>query len=205
MQKRPLIHIDLSDLLLEIISIVIAILLAIAVNNWQEQRRHIQHRNEALANIRQELKLNAAAVSAAAVQHYTIYRATLVLSNAGSHGDQLSFEQVRSMWGRVAPHGYDFVQPQHIAWDIAQSDGSLAYADYRTRSALAEAYDKQSSYETEEREGIKELLSSSPSGNANFYFSTADAEFVFSTVASADKALSKLYAQAIRSIDAQMR
>ena len=95
-------HVDPSELLLEIISIVIAILLAFAVNNWHENSLHDASAREALNEINREIAGNLANLNHVSGHHLVVYRVFRRLSYNAQSTQRLSFDQLFS--SRVTAH-----------------------------------------------------------------------------------------------------
>jgi len=194
-------RINFSDLLLEIISIVIAILLALAVNNWQENRKHQELLHASLHNIRQELSDNAHRVDAELQHHARVQKAFAALVQARANGESLRFNEIAKTFHQTSPSGLHFLGLQNTAWKIAENDGALAYMDYHTRHLLTEVYDIQDSVTPAEREFIHTLTGTAPVQGNNFFYSASSAVDQMGEVTAAEAQLHQVYPAVLAAID----
>jgi len=139
-ERRVRIRIDPSDLALEIISIVVAILLALAGNalvgqlqtNWQVER--------ARASITQELGDNAQSIARVHPRHVAKCQVLQRLAQRGADR-RISYTDYQNALGRVLP----LVVPplESTAWTIAVTSNVSSNFDYGTRADLTRLYNSQ--------------------------------------------------------------
>jgi hypothetical protein len=141
--RRKRWHIDPSDLLLEVVSIVMAILLALGVNEWRDGLQRDARARAALAAIRSEVAGNRAQLVAVMPHHRSVEHAFRSLADAvDSHGP-MTFRQFIHDFSSANPHGYMPFSGESTAWDLARTSTVLSDVDYRTRAALERAYAEQ--------------------------------------------------------------
>jgi hypothetical protein len=161
------IRIEPGDVIVEMLSIVVAILLALAVNNWQEHLRQQRDLRTNVVNIVRELEYNQRALSALLPQHEReaagFHKETS--ADLGRH-EQLSLDDFFHVFRGVAPRGLGVIQLQQDAWQIAQGDPSFAAMPAEQRLALARVYSKQAFL----NEIYARLIDHVPSTSAPTYF-----------------------------------
>ncbi len=139
--KEILARIDPADLIVEVISVLLAILLAFAVNRWQEERRTHRETAIAIANIRDEIAANDRLLESHRRQH----EATLVgYRRLTSAAHAVSLADFYGTFGRLDPHGFEPFFGESFAWDIARSSPAIVAIPYATRVALERTYAEQS-------------------------------------------------------------
>jgi len=120
--------IPFQKLLIEVFSIVLAVLLALGVNQWREQEANEALARTALANVASELESNLKLL-------------TLINTNNAaaleSISDQEDDEPVVFVPG---------LQLQEIAWESLLSTGVSTYVDYSTILMISETYSIQDVY-----------------------------------------------------------
>jgi hypothetical protein len=161
------IRIDPGDVIVEMLSIIVAILLALAVNNWQEHLKQERDLRTNVINIVREMEFNQRQLAALHPQH--VREATAinksVRADLGKH-EQLGLDEFFRLLQRVAPRGLGVIQLQEAAWLVAQSDPSFAAMPADQRLALARIYSQQA-FLTQD---YARLLGHIPSAYAPTYF-----------------------------------
>ena len=76
--------ISIRNLLIEVASIVIGVLLALAVDQWNEDRNHLQNANAALINIKKELGTNFDLLEIIHHNNTTVYSNSMLENSAGA-------------------------------------------------------------------------------------------------------------------------
>jgi hypothetical protein len=121
----------ISSLILEVASIVLAVLLALAVGEWQQDRERDELAITALQNVLNELQANSEILG-------TIHEnndATITAAKAeedGNAGDTRQF--------------VPGVQVRATAWQALLSSGASNYIDYQLLLTLSKTYSQQSVY-----------------------------------------------------------
>jgi hypothetical protein len=142
-KRRSLLRIDPSDLLLEIVSVVIAILLALGVNEWRDGLQQQQRAHTALVAIRSEVSENRAQLVAVMPHHLAVQRAFSALANGADTRRAMDFGQFVRTFGKADPNGYMPFSGESTAWELARTSSVLSDVDYATRAALERAYAEQ--------------------------------------------------------------
>jgi len=120
--------------LAEIASIVIAVLLALAVNEWNENRVHKQRADEAIQNIIKEIDANIKFINLVNVNN----KAIIELLNDDSKAAE----------GETNKQFIPGLQIQDTAWKTMQSTGVSEYINYSTLYEISNLYSLQEIYKT---------------------------------------------------------
>jgi hypothetical protein len=141
--SRHLRAIDPSDLFLEIISIVVAILLALSVNFLAGQVKTHYDVQSAVAAIRSEMTFNDTLIRRAHPRHLSKCGILQTLARRG-RGHKISYTEYQNALDAVLP----FVPPaiDATAWNLANAGGVSANFNYATRADLAHVYAQQESF-----------------------------------------------------------
>lgn len=118
-------------LLVEFFSIVLGVLLALGLNQWQENRSHQAQANAALLNIKNELQSNLKALK---ILHENNTE-TVKLMDENNNKD--SDEERKFIPG---------LQLRETAWETFLSTNISNHVDYQTVLILSETYSMQSVY-----------------------------------------------------------
>lgn len=187
--------------MLEIISIVIAILLALAVNRWQEELAHQRTLHESLVNIRQEIVDNRTVLLSRMPLHKRVENAFVAFAHTHESAAKVTFPQAYRMFQTVAPRGFNPFKGDNIAWQIAGTSQALSYMPYATRVALTKVYEVQNAVYTAEAKFIDAAVS--PTAPSNDYFSEVFAASLWLGDATYDETvLLKLYDDALKTLPA---
>ena len=138
------IRIDPGDVIVEMLSIVVAILLALAVNNWQQNVKQQRDLRVNVTNIVNELAFNQRQLAGVLPRHEREAAAIRkeLAADLGTH-EQLSLDGFYYLFKRVAPRGIGVAHLQQAAWQIAQTDPSFAIMPPDERLLLARLYTEQ--------------------------------------------------------------
>jgi hypothetical protein len=168
-RRRPSLRIDPSDLALEIVSIVIAIILATAVGQIVANHQAGVRTREALAAIRQEVARDDAALQAVRPLHQRVY-AAFATSVRRTHGEQLSFGEFTRTFGGAAPTGFHPFGGTTTAWDLARSSSVLQDVPYSLRAALVRRYAELTNLQGLSAALYARLLTAPTESHPNFFF-----------------------------------
>ncbi len=119
---------SIKSIILEVSSIVLGVLLALGVSEWQEQREKDELAAIALGNIHKELQANQVILT----QIHDNNILTMKLSTNGEDGEDTQF--------------IPGVQVRSTAWDAMLSSGISNHINYLLLFELSEVYSMQSIY-----------------------------------------------------------
>jgi hypothetical protein len=118
----------------EIISIVIGVLLALGVNEWNEDRVHTERANEAIKNVIQEINSNITFMVIVNTNNKAVLKSLADDSAQSEENDLLEF--------------VPGLQIQDTAWKMLHSTGVSEFIDYPTLHKIAAIYSLQEIYKT---------------------------------------------------------
>ncbi|MEP5763508.1 MAG: hypothetical protein ABJ308_02905 [Halieaceae bacterium] len=124
---------SIGGVLLEVFSIVLGVLLALGVSEWQEERKKDELADKALVNIHNELAANRTILESIHANN----QESIKLAQAASDEDDDSTEDRQFIPG---------IQVRSTAWETLQSSGVANYLDFELLLALSEAYSMQAIY-----------------------------------------------------------
>lgn len=129
--QQNLSRLPAQKLLIEVFSIVLGVLLALAMNQWRETRANRALAETALANVELELEAN---------------RDLLVLLNENNKSALAAATTVDHSATEEPTAFVPGLQLQEIAWNALLSTGVSSYVDYQTILTLSESYSIQRVY-----------------------------------------------------------
>ena len=192
-------RIELSDLLLEIISIVIAIVLATAVGQVVAQHREGVQTAEALRQIRSEIQTNRAALERVRPLHVRIAAAYEALVGRAHH-DQIGFAEFRATFARAAPHGINPFRGEDTAWQLARTSSTISNAPYSVRAAVQRAYFEQETLDEIDRTLFQTFLTPPTTSRPNFYFIGLSLSLEFNDAVGSERRLDARYGEALAAL-----
>jgi len=130
--------------------ITVSILLALALDEWRDERQTEETVVQAMANFLYEIKQNKARIDDAAPFNRGLHD---VLSRRYQVGDITSTTEFIN-----AVESYTPVVLQSTAWETALTTGSVTKMNYNLVSALSLTYGLQSRYQETARLGMEDLL-----------------------------------------------
>jgi hypothetical protein len=140
----------LPRVLFESFLIVISIMVALALDEWREDRQDAETVRQALLNFNSEIEQNKARIDDAAPFNRGLYN---VLRNRYAEDDIATVDEFVNMAESYTP-----VVLQATAWETALATGSLAKMDYHLVSALSLTYNLQNRYQLATGSGMDALM-----------------------------------------------
>jgi hypothetical protein len=139
----------LPRVLFESALITVSILLALALDEWRENRQDELTIELAMSNFLSEIRQNKARVDDAAPFNKGLKN---VLSNRQAAGDIKTVTEFLAI-----VESYNPPVLQSTAWETALATGSVSKMDYNLVSALSLTYGLQNRYQQASRSGVAEL------------------------------------------------
>jgi hypothetical protein len=187
-RRRFWLRIDPSELALEIISIVIAIILATAVGqiiaNYQADART----REALSQIRQEVAHDDVTLRGVQPLHQRVLSAFMQTIRR-TDGEQLDFDGFSRVFGRAAPTGFHPFFGTTTAWDLARGSNVLVNLPYTLRATLQTRYAELAQLQTLNAGVFAHLTSTPTESHPNFFFTVATLSSNLSDVVASENRL----------------
>lgn len=141
----------LPRVLFESALITVSILLALALDEWREDRQDLQTVEQALSNFLSEIQQNKARVDDAAPFNRGLRN---VLDQHYQEGSISSTNEFIAILESYTP-----IVLQSTAWETALATGSVTKMDYSLVSALSLTYGLQNRYQEASRESMSDLTS----------------------------------------------
>ena len=198
-RSRFRVRIDPSDLAVEIVSILLALILATALNEWREHVQERRSASDALVQIRAEIVANRAQLARNRPLHVRIARTFGRFTDA--RDERLTFDEFRRSFGAAAPHGILPFRGEETAWSLARSSGAVSHVGYRTRVALEEAYREQAFTDEHTRRLLENFRFGPVAGTPNFYYVAFSFALDMNDLVYAESGLDAAYAKALGAID----
>jgi hypothetical protein len=174
-EKKPRtrgLRIDPSDLLLEIVSIVIAVSLALAAGQAVESIRAHARTHEALSEIRQEIVQDDRDLHELRSLHVRV-KTAFEKTVARASNRHLDFSDMLRTFGTAAPHGFNPFGGTTTAWDLARGSDVLQDVPYSVRAALQNRYAELQNLDALNASMLSRLEGQTTDEHPNFYY-TAD-------------------------------
>lgn len=121
--------------------VVLGVILALAANEWRQDRADKQQSQQALATIFEELKTNRSAVAEAMDYHHGLIEMLFADHEDGWRPEARQFTR-----GFVAP-----ARTSRTAWETAAETGAFPKTDFTIVKDLSHVYAQQERYEVQAR------------------------------------------------------
>jgi hypothetical protein len=196
-------RIDFSDLALEVVSIVIAIVLATAVGEWRQSLREHAEVVRALGEIRQEIAGDRARLATSAPLHRAIAASFRRLLETNGRTETLTVDQFGAAFRATAPHGIMPFFGVGTAWQVARDTGTAAHLDYPLLTKLETAYATQDILNGYRDRLVADFHVDATSAKPNFYFVAENFDTDFTDLTANEADLLRYYDEALAALDAQ--
>jgi hypothetical protein len=178
----------LPRVLFESALITVSILLALALDEWREDRQNLQTVEQALSNFLSEIDQNKARIDDAAPFNRGLRN---VLDQRYQEGNISSIDEFITILESYTP-----VVLQSTAWETALATGSVTKMDYSLVSALSLTYGLQNRYLEASRETMSDLTSPQNLSTDRLSLSIYNSVRYLDTVTSMEAELSVVYDEA---------
>ncbi len=140
----------ISRVMVESVLVVGSILLALALDEWNEGREYQDLANRSLANFEREIEQNRLRV-----EDVTLFHAGLrdVLTNMAAGGGEVPATTIRNIM-----EGFQPAILVSTAWETAVATGALGYMDYDVVAGLSLTYNLQERLAVLNQSGLNDLL-----------------------------------------------
>jgi len=175
--------------------IVLSILLALAVNQWQDARRERRLADQAIASFRQELTANRRRLRELAPYHQHIRDEMLRLDSAHAVN---SFSDL----GKVG--GFRGFRPAFLletAWRTAIATGALTHIDYPTANALSTTYTLQERVDEMNRATLPAMMSGGALSDAQAAGTLRQAAVYLGDISGLEREVLAAYEQMLAELD----
>jgi hypothetical protein len=190
-------RIDPADVLIEVFSIVLAILLALAVNSWQERIRTDNEVKTLLANVRDEIARNRALLVTEKNHHLAVYHAFEALS---AHEHVVTLDEFFKTFGKANPTGFHPFEGESFAWDVMRSSPSVNAVPYDTRILLERTYAEQALFINQNAQVLTALDVNDTARDPDYYAASLTMTLDLGDIVYSQDKLEGLYDTALRDI-----
>lgn len=183
----------LPRVLFESFLITISILVALALDEWRENRQDEEAIQQALSNFVSELQRNQARIEDTAPFNRGLLE---VLRNRFDSKDIGTVDDYVNMVESYAP-----ADLRTTAWETALATGSLAEMEYDLVSVLSFTYGKQADYQVATQSGMADLTSLQNLSNDRLELATYNAVRYLNGISSMESELGVIYKEALSVVD----
>ncbi len=191
-------RIDLGDVIIEIVSIVLAILLAFVISNWHDRTTRGAALHSALVNIREEMLRNQQDLHAVMPIHERYLEVFTKVATETGKSERAGFDQVQGAVERASSSGFHYAPLQAIAWEITQKSTAVSDMPYEQRAGLTAIYQAQDFVEQRQQKFIDDLFAPNGPFDGNYFYSVVLAQGNLGDVVAGEKDLSGAYAAELR-------
>jgi hypothetical protein len=188
-------RIDPADVLIEVFSIVLAILLALAANGWQERMRTDREVEILLANVRDEISRNRVLLVTEKGHHRAVYNAFKALS-AREH--VVTLDEFFNTFSKANPTGFHPFQGESFAWDVMRSSPSVNAVPYDTRILLERTYAEQDLLIDQNAQILKALEVNDAARDPDYYAAALAMNLDLGDIVYSQEKLEQLYDTALQ-------
>jgi hypothetical protein len=187
------VSLDLGDVLVQMISIAIGVVIGFGITSWTEHLRQRALFHDTVGTIVSEIRSNQKGLHVVMKPH-AAFVGRLVAALAVSKRS-VSLNDVRGLMN--SQHAFQTNIPLAIAWQIAQGDQGLVLLPFQDRYDLAWIYQLQSEYYSAEQRYQNSALSFREVADGNYYIQIVDLANQLSAVVSNERQLDEAYTQAL--------
>ncbi len=132
-------EINIAKILLEIFSIIFAVLLALAVNEWRANRANEELAEKALTNIIEEMKENKKTLEVILPSHQSLSDTLKTLKQIAEKENNID---------KIKTDNISFIPAflKSTAWETALATQAFIHIDYEKAKVISEVYTAQEAY-----------------------------------------------------------
>jgi type II secretory pathway pseudopilin PulG len=190
-------RIDPADVVIEVFSIVLAILLALAVNSWQERVRTDNEVKTLLANVRDEIAQNRTLLVSEREHHLAVYHTFEALS---AHQHVVTLDEFFNTFAKANPTGFHPFQGESFAWDVMRSSPSVNAVPYDTRILLERIYAEQALFINQNAQVLTTLEVNDTARDPDYYAASLSMTLDLGDIVYSQERLEGLYDTALREL-----
>lgn len=173
--------------------IVMSILLALGLDEWQEDQEIQELIDRSVGNFRNELRQNMNRIEDVSAYHKGVQQ--LLINRSMAQSSQ-SVSEFRSIMEAMQP-----IVLTSSAWDTAVATGALGRMDFELVSALTLTYNTQQRFDESFRGELRMLMAPTSLNDENLEVTTANATRFVTDISSREAELSVYYDQTLNMIE----
>ena len=181
--------------LVESVLIVLSILLALGLDEWQEDQEIAELIERSINNFTNEVHRNRSSIEDVSAYHQGVEQ---LLHNRRSSGGLNNVNEFRSVMDAMQP-----VVLTNSAWETAVATGVLGRMDFELVSALTLTYNTQQRFDEKYRNALRTLMSPNNLNSQNLKFTVVNATHLLADVTSNEAELSVYYDQILDMLNQQ--
>jgi hypothetical protein len=181
--------------LVESVLIVASILLALGLDEWQEEQEIAELIERSVSNFTNEIRRNKLRIEDVSAYHQGVEQ---LLHNRRNSGGVNNVEEFRSIMDTIQP-----VVLTNSAWETAVATGVLGRMDFELVSALTLTYNTQQRFDENYRNALRTLMSPNNLNSLNLEFTVVNATQFVADVTSNEAELSVYYDQILDMLEQQ--
>ncbi|MCZ6828916.1 MAG: hypothetical protein O7F73_04910 [Gammaproteobacteria bacterium] len=175
--------------LVESVLIVVSILLALGLDEWQEDQEIQEMIDRSIINFSHELARNKSRVEDISAYHQGVWK---ILEKRSNQPNTASIVEFRNIMDAMQP-----VVLTNSAWQTAVATGVLGRMDFELVSALTLTYNTQLRFDSKYNSTLQSLLSPNNLHQQNLQITIYNASRFVAAVAASESELSVYYSQTL--------
>ena len=188
----------LPKILAESVLIVLSILLALAVDQWQEDKEERELVRQSLQSFRQEIQQNKMRLDDIVPYHTGVQAMLTELEQTGAITSVAELQSTVGAEGLRPPFLLD------TAWKTAMATGALTIMDYETVSALSMTYTLQDRFREYSRSSLPAIMPSRAASDADVNAALRSTITYLNDVTAGEEELRAVYEQAVEIVESKL-
>jgi hypothetical protein len=181
--------------LVESVLIVLSILLALGLDEYQEEQEIAELIERSISNFTKEVRRNKSRIEGVSAYHQGVEQ---LLHNRNNSGGMTNVDEFRSVMDAMQP-----IVLTNSAWETAVATGVLGRMDFELVSALTLTYNTQQRFDENYRLALRTLMSPNNLNSQNLKFTVVNATVFVTDVTSDEVELSVYYDQILDMLSQQ--
>ena len=185
----------------DLVSVILGVLIALAVDEWRDDRRKAGEAAAALTELRRELAANSERIARQQPLHQRLDSLMGALLNASFESERLGRKAVLREWFAQAPRGFGAADGSELAWQLAVQSRAVEQFDPATRLLLAEIYNENAQLRSASTQALNSLFATPATEGGNIFGSVLAAKGGLGDVVAGEQRLAGLYPRALARVD----
>lgn len=185
----------------DLVSVILGVLIALAVDEWRDDRRKATEARAALTELRRELDANHAIILRRQALHRQLD--SLLGATLDQHlaTERVGRKVVLREWFTRAPNGFGPAHGSELAWQLALQSRAVEQFDPATRLLLARLYDENAQLRAVSEQALNSLFATPATEGGNIFGSVLAAKGSMGDVVAGEQRLAELYPRALARVD----